>query len=105
MMQMKPETREKIYKKITLQATKEDMDRVVHKVATTSKFSVDELRGRGRGHMLCLARSMAISEISNLGVPLAKIGEYFGGRDHTTILNAIKRIEKEIKKHEGRNAD
>ena len=32
-----------------------------------------------------------------LGVPLATIGSYFGGRDHTTIIYARDKIEEMIK--------
>ena len=31
---------------------------------------------------------------------LPKIGEYFGGRDHTTVLHAYEKISDEIKRNE-----
>ena len=31
---------------------------------------------------------------------LPKIGEYFGGRDHTTVLHAYDKISSEIKTNE-----
>jgi chromosomal replication initiator protein len=32
---------------------------------------------------------------------LVEIGRAFGGRDHTTVLNALRKIEKEL----GKNSD
>jgi chromosomal replication initiator protein len=31
------------------------------------------------------------------GLSLVKIGEIFGGRDHTTVLHGIKKVEDEMR--------
>ena len=33
----------------------------------------------------------------HLDIPLKKIGEAFGGKDHTTVMSGIDKVEKELK--------
>lgn len=61
--------------------------------AAYSHFSIDELCGPNRARNLVLARQIAMylcRELTSLSLP--KIGEEFGGRDHTTVLHAEKKI-------------
>jgi len=63
--------------------------------AAYSHFSIDELCGPNRTRDLVLARQIAMylcRELTQLSLP--KIGEEFGGRDHTTVLHAEKKIRK-----------
>ncbi len=53
-----------------------------------------ELRGAGRKAATVRARQMAIlltREMTDLSLP--DIGRLFGGRDHSTIHNSVKRAE------------
>ena len=37
---------------------------------------------------------------NNIDVPLSKIGNIFGGRDHTTVMNGIMKVENMLKTDE-----
>ena len=67
---------------------------IMAQTATYSDFSIDELCGPNRSRNLVLARQIAMylcRELTQLSLP--KIGEEFGGRDHTTVLHAVRKIE------------
>lgn len=56
-------------------------------------FSVDDLCGASRNRILVTARQIAMylcRELTDLSLP--KIGAQFGGRDHTTVMHADRKI-------------
>ena len=56
-------------------------------------LTVDDLCGQSRTHMLVTARQIAMylcRELTDLSLP--KIGQLFGGRDHTTVMHADRKI-------------
>ena len=56
-------------------------------------LSVDDLCGQSRTHVLVTARQIAmylVRELTDLSLP--KIGQQFGGRDHTTVMHADRKI-------------
>jgi len=58
-------------------------------------LTVDELRGRGRSRHVATARQIAMflaRELTDLSLP--KVGQAFGGRDHTTVIHAERKINK-----------
>ena len=62
-------------------------------------YNLDEntLRGSQRTKEIAEARHIAIyliRKLTNLSTP--DIGKEFGGRDHTTVINSIKNVEKEL---------
>lgn len=62
------------------------------------KLSPEEITGSGRQQAVALARQIAMHicrELTNLSLP--KIGTHFGGRDHTTVMYATKKISKEMR--------
>jgi len=64
--------------------------------ATARQFGlkVAQLRGRSRSHSVVQARAMAVYMARRwTNQSLKQIGEYFGGRDHSTVLHACRRIE------------
>lgn len=68
---------------------------------TVSKyFSInkDDLAGNKRSNDIAFPRQIAMylcREIANMSFP--QIGTDFGGRDHSTVMHACKKIDKEIK--------
>ncbi len=62
----------------------------------TAKFysvTIDDLTGQSRSRTLVTARQVAMylcRELTDLSLP--KIGELFGGRDHTTVMHADRKI-------------
>jgi chromosomal replication initiator protein len=69
-------------------------------MAVTSDFfsvSMDDLCGPGKTKALAQARQIAMylcRELTDLSLP--RIGQTFGGRDHTTVMHADKKIRNEI---------
>ena len=92
---------------IIKEALKDDIDVSTHILsldtivdATCSYFNVkkQDIIGKKKLKPIVNARQIAIYLIYDmLGVPLATIGSYFGGKDHTTIIYARDKIEELIK--------
>ncbi len=62
-------------------------------------FAVDckELRGRSRSQDIVLPRQVAMYIIrEQTETSLVEIGQELGGRDHTTVMHAIDKIEREV---------
>jgi chromosomal replication initiator protein len=69
-------------------------------MGVTAEFfdvTLDELCGPGKTKALATARQIAMylcRELTDMSLP--KIGQTFGGRDHTTVMHADKKIRKEM---------
>jgi chromosomal replication initiator protein len=61
------------------------------------ELTIDELCGPGKTKALAQARQIAMYLCRELtGLSLPRIGQTFGGRDHTTVMHADKKIRNEI---------
>lgn len=72
-------------------------DMIAEITADYFELKLEDMRGKSREKKINQARQVAIyicRELTDLSLP--KIGEYFGNRDHSTILNAYHRIRKEM---------
>ena len=57
-------------------------------------FTETELKGKRRTQKLALARQTSMYLIRTLlNLSLTEIGDYFGGKDHTTVMHAIEKVE------------
>jgi chromosomal replication initiator protein len=66
---------------------------IINAVSAYYKITPDDLYGQSRIAAIALARQIAMyicREQTNLSLP--KIGQLFGGRDHTTVMYAQKKI-------------
>lgn len=72
-----------------------NIDAVLRAVADHFDVRLSELRGHGRGQHVARPRHIAMYLCRNLipSLSLAEIGEAFGGKDHTTVIHACRRIE------------
>lgn len=80
----------------TATITVEDIQRLV---ADHYRVRVVDLKSKNRSQPLVIARQVAMFLIKKyLDKSLVEIGRAFGGKDHTTVINAIKRIESQLLK-------
>ncbi len=73
--------------------------RIQQAVAEAYGVPVEKMKARGRSSQIALARQVAMYFARELTpLSLAQIGEHFGGRDHTTVLHAHRKISAEALK-------
>ncbi|MBZ4195335.1 chromosomal replication initiator protein DnaA [Mycoplasma tauri] len=81
-----------------IQQIKEEItpDNIIEHVAKYYKITKSDILGKSRQKDTVLARHIAMWIIRNqLNISLETIGKMFGNRDHSTIINAMKKISKE----------
>jgi chromosomal replication initiator protein len=70
------------------------IDKLKSLVAKHTHVTVTALEGRGKPAHLALARQIAMALAYELpGASLPHVGEFFGDRDHGTVLHAIRVIQ------------
>ena len=76
---------------------KNDIQRIQRVVCDYYKISIEQMKGKKKNNEVNFPRQIAIylcRELTTESYP--KIGSYFGGRNHSTIISAYQRIEKEL---------
>ena len=71
---------------------------IVQEVARFYELDAEQIRSQSQNKEIAAARNVAmyiIREMTQLS--LSEIGQQFGGRHHTTVLNSINRVEKNMK--------
>ncbi len=66
-------------------------------VASFYNLKIDELKGKKRTQSVVLPRQIAmylIRELTDYSLP--KIGQEFGGKDHTTVIHACEKIKNQL---------
>ena len=71
---------------------------IQQKIASRYKIKPEELKAKTRARPVAYPRQIAMyltRELTELSLP--KIGEFYGGRDHTTVLHACDKITSDKK--------
>ena len=71
---------------------------IINAIASYYKITADEIYGQSRTAGIARARQIAMylcREQTNLSLP--KIGQLFGGRDHTTVMYACRKVAEWMK--------
>ncbi len=75
------------------------VERIINEVARTMSVQPDDIRSSKHSAPISKARQVAayvVRAITNL--PMKSIGEEFGGRDHSTIVYALQKVESQMAK-------
>jgi chromosomal replication initiator protein len=72
-------------------------DQIMSSTSDYFGVSLEDLRGHSRSRVLVNARQVAMylcRELTDLSLP--RIGQAFGGRDHTTVMHADRKIRQQM---------
>ena len=82
----------------TVRAVKVRPIKVISTVAKYFDYKNKDLLGTCRKADLVEARHIAMYLLRfDLGIQLEKVGELMGGKDHTTVMHAVEKMEAEMK--------
>jgi len=87
--------RESLKDLLALQDRQISMDNIQRTVAEYYKIKVSDMMSKRRSRSVARPRQVAMAmakELTNHSLP--EIGESFGGRDHTTVLHACRKIKE-----------
>ena len=79
---------------------KDDVHRIQKIVSEYFQISVEDIRSKKRSSNISFPRQVAMylcREMTNESFP--KIGIEFGGKDHSTVMHSVEKIEKELKEN------
>ena len=69
------------------------IDEIIRKVAAHYNIKINDILSARRARAVARPRQMAMYLAKNLTTKsLPEIGRKFGGRDHTTVIHAVKKI-------------
>ena len=75
------------------------VERIIGEVAKTYGIAPSEVRSKKRSATISQARQVSVYIVREITqMPMSSIGEEFGGRDHSTIVYAIKEVEARMQR-------
>lgn len=87
--------RESLKDLLALQDRQISLDNIQKTVAEYYKIKISDMMSKRRSRSVARPRQVAMAlakELTNHSLP--EIGERFGGRDHTTVLHACRKIKE-----------
>ena len=81
-------------------SSKIEVKNIIKEAADYYEISTADIVSKKRKQEIALARQVAmylIRELTEISYP--KIGDHFGGRDHTTVMHSCKKIERQMKEN------
>ncbi|MCQ4699389.1 chromosomal replication initiator protein DnaA, partial [Paeniclostridium sordellii] len=78
-----------------------NVNRIKEKASSVFSLKMEDFNSKKRTRSISYPRQIAMylsRELTDLSLP--KIGEEFGGRDHTTVFHAHDKIAKDIENNE-----
>ncbi len=73
-------------------------EHIIETVADYYNLTVYQLKGNSRTAQLAMARHISMYLIRTLlDIPFKKIGQTFGGKDHSTVMSAVEKVESSLK--------
>jgi len=91
--------REKLLKNV-------NMNEVLKAVCVYYSVKASDIKGERRHKELVVPRQIAMYLMKEMTrTPFMSIGEFLGGRDHTTIMHGVEKISEDIKKQEKTKQD
>ncbi|MBP7119385.1 chromosomal replication initiator protein DnaA, partial [Candidatus Woesebacteria bacterium] len=71
---------------------------VIKAVAAHFHLTQSSLKGKSRLKHLVTARHLTMFVMKQeLSMPLVEIGRWFSGRDHTSVIHAVRKVDKDLK--------
>jgi chromosomal replication initiator protein len=89
-----------VLKDVVKEEKKVSIEIIQKKVAEIFEIGVSDIKGRKRVKSFAYPRQIAMyltRELTDLSLP--QVGEYFGGKDHTTVLHAYNKIKEDVNKN------
>jgi len=89
------QVRESLRDLIAIQDRQVGIDNIQKTVADYFRIRISDLHSKRRSRSVARPRQMAMAlakELTNHSLP--EIGDAFGGKDHTTVMHAVRRIEE-----------
>lgn len=74
-----------------------NLNQILKAVCNYYSVKMGDIKGKRRTKDLVIPRQMAMYLIHDLTeTPYMSIGEFLGGRDHTTVIHGVRKVENEI---------
>jgi chromosomal replication initiator protein len=76
---------------------------ILKAVCTYYSIKMQDIKGKKRNKEIVIPRQIAMYLIKDItDAPFISIGDFLGGRDHTTIMHGTEKVSQEVKKKEGK---